>query len=165
MADGINETSVNVDIPTLDPGLNQILEIADPRDVQLKHFLITVQMFRNLLKQDEKMSAQLDALTQQVSQNTTVIESAITLIDGFSKRLSDGIAAAQAGDLSKLTDLQTELAAEDAKLAAAVAANTPDTGSPAAPNSTPTDAPAASDPTASTTVTASATGTPTPSGS
>lgn len=148
-------------------------------DPSLEHLAVSIEALRNvqsiaatLANLEKVMSEQMDALAQQVSQNTTVVESAIALINGFSQRLSDGIAAAQAGDLSKLTDLETELATEDQKLAQAVADNTQATTSTAtssAPSATPTDAPsapaasdpaqpAASDPTA----TASASAAPSP---
>lgn len=70
--------------------------------------------------------ASLDALTAQVTANTTVVESALTLINGFSVAL-----AAAGTDPAKLADLATQLKSEDDKLAAAVAANTP--AAPAAP--------------------------------
>lgn len=149
MADTISIPAI---VPPLDPDLAAIAGLGV--DESTKHLLIETQLSRDtqrtlnaILSLETKMSAQLDALTAQVSQNTTVIESAITLITGFSQRLNDGIAAAQAGDLSKLTDLQTELASEDQKLAAAVAANTqqvapPDQTAPASP-AAPAPSPAA----------------------
>lgn len=62
----------------------------------------------------------LTALTAQVTANTTVIESALTLINGFAAQL-----AAAGTDPVALKALQDQLAAEDTKLADAVAANTP----------------------------------------
>lgn len=64
--------------------------------------------------------ASLDALTSQVEANTTVIESALTLIQG----LHDALVAAGT-DPVKLAELVDQLKNEDEKLAAAVAANTP----------------------------------------
>jgi len=64
--------------------------------------------------------ALLDALTAQVTANTTVIESALTLINGFAAQL-----AAAGTDPAALAALQASLKSEDDKLAAAVAANTP----------------------------------------
>lgn len=63
------------------------------------------------------MSAQLDALTTQIASNTTVIESAITLIAGLRQQIIDA-----GTDPAKLQALTDALAAEDTKLAAAVAA-------------------------------------------
>lgn len=64
------------------------------------------------------MSAQLDSLTAQVSANTDVIESAVTLIAGLRQQIIDA-----GTDPAKLQALTDSLAAEDAKLAAAVAQN------------------------------------------
>lgn len=71
-------------------------------------------------------------LTNEVANDTTVIQSAITLINGFAQRLAEAIAAALAAgaseaQLQSLTDLKTGLAANDQALADAVAANTPAT--------------------------------------
>ncbi len=66
--------------------------------------------------------AALDALTAQVAANTSVIESALTLIQG----LADALKAAGTDPVA-LAALQSALEAEDTKLAAAVAANTPPT--------------------------------------
>lgn len=71
--------------------------------------------------------AAIDDLTTQVAANTTVIGSALTLIQGLAAAL-----AAAGTDPAKLSALQTQLAASDTALAAAVAANTP-----AAPPATP----------------------------
>ena len=71
------------------------------------------------------MSAQLDALTAQVTQNTTVEASAVTLINGIAAQISSAVAAAQAGDATALATLATELQTSATALAAAVAANTP----------------------------------------
>ena len=59
-----------------------------------------------------------------------VEKSALALIQGFSQRLADAIAAAQAAgatpvELQALTDLGTTLKANDDELAAAVSQNTP----------------------------------------
>jgi len=73
------------------------------------------------------MSAAMDALTAQVAQNTSVISSALTLIQGFAAQL-----AAAGTDPAALAALQASLQQSDDALAAAVAANTP-----AAPPATP----------------------------
>lgn len=67
-----------------------------------------------------EMSAELDALTAQVSANTDVIESALSLIQGLKAALD-----AAGTDPAKLKALSDSLASEDQKLADAVAANTP----------------------------------------
>src|SRR5438309_1709893 len=68
----------------------------------------------------ETLMAAIDDLTAQVTTNTSVIESAITLIQNI-KALLD----AAGTDPAKLAALSATLASEDDKLAAAVAANTP----------------------------------------
>lgn len=76
------------------------------------------------IQENQEMQG-IASLTAQVSQNTTVIGSAKTLIEGFNKRLNDAIEAAQTGDNSALLALSAEIKASDDALAAAVAANTP----------------------------------------
>ena len=71
--------------------------------------------------------AAIDDLTTQVTANTTVIGSALTLIQGLAAQL-----AAAGTDPAKLAALQQQLATSDQALANAVATNTP-----AAPPATP----------------------------
>ena len=71
-----------------------------------------------------QMSGELDALKASVANNTTVIGSAITLLQGLKAKLDEAIAS---GDPAALTALSTELGATDQALADAVAANTPAT--------------------------------------
>jgi len=73
------------------------------------------------------MSAQMDALITAVSRNNTVVESAITLLDGLKTALDQAIAS---GDPAAIQAVSDSLTAESDKLAAAVAANTP--GAPTA---------------------------------
>ena len=80
------------------------------------------RIVRNLLAKETEMAGELAALQAQVAANTDVIESAITLIQGIKAALDAAIAA---GNPQALADLSAALGAEDAKLAAAVAANTP----------------------------------------
>jgi hypothetical protein len=70
----------------------------------------------------EQMAGELDALKKSVADNTTVIGSAITLIQGLKQKLDDAIAS---GDPAALTALSAELGAQDQALADTVAANTP----------------------------------------
>lgn len=74
------------------------------------------------------MSAELDALTAEVANNTVVTQSAITLINNIAAQL-----AAAGTDPVKLQSLHDTLVANDAALAAAVAANT----TPPAPTPAP----------------------------
>ncbi|HXI77937.1 MAG TPA: hypothetical protein VNH21_12415 [Steroidobacteraceae bacterium] len=66
------------------------------------------------------MSAQMDALTAQVAASRTVIDSAVTLINGIADRI-----AAAGVDPAALDALTTDLKAETDSLSTAVAANTP----------------------------------------
>ncbi len=81
----------------------------------------------------------IDDLTAQVGATTTVIDSAVALINGIQTRIDDAVKAAIANgataeQLAPLADLSTTLKNEDDKLAAAVAANTPAAApAPAAP--------------------------------
>jgi hypothetical protein len=66
------------------------------------------------------MSAELDQLTSQVHANTSVVQSAVALINGISNRIK-----AAGADPAALQALTAELDQQDQALAAAVAANTP----------------------------------------
>lgn len=65
--------------------------------------------------------ALLDALKAQVAENSSVIESALALIQGIAGRLDEALADDDPDALQALVD---ELKAKDEALAAAVAANT-----------------------------------------
>lgn len=78
----------------------------------------------------QEIQARLDKLTADVQAETTANASAITLINGFSQRLTDAIAAAQAAgatpeQLAALDDLSGAIEQNSAQLATAVTANTP----------------------------------------
>ncbi len=85
---------------------------------------------RHILERFETMSADLSQLKDAVAANSTVIGSAVTLIQGFGAKLQAAIdAGADPADLQALAD---ELKTQDEALAGAVAANTPaDTTVPA----------------------------------
>jgi len=76
------------------------------------------------------MSKELDALTASVAAEDTVIDSAVTLIQGFSAQL-----AAAGTDPAKLTALKSDIDAKTQALATAVAQNVP--APPANPPATP----------------------------
>lgn len=75
-----------------------------------------------LLTLEEKMSAELDALTAQVKANTDAEQSAVVLLGGLKKALDDAIAT---GNPAALTKLSSDLGASQQNLAAAILANTP----------------------------------------
>src|ERR1700722_463555 len=71
------------------------------------------------------MSTQLTALQAQVAQNTSVEQSAVTLINGLASQLAAAIAAQNNGTPWALPALQSELASRATAPAAAIRANTP----------------------------------------
>ncbi len=90
---------------------------------------IIQQQERELIKM-AKLDDAITALTAEVSKDTTVIASAITLIKGIAAQIQAAVDAALAAgatpaQLKALTDLQASVAANDTALAAAVAAGTP----------------------------------------
>ena len=78
-----------------------------------------------ILEGVKSMSTQLTALQAQVAQNTSVEQSAATLINGLASQLAAAIAAQNNGDTAALPALQSELASSATALAAAITANTP----------------------------------------
>lgn len=85
--------------------------------------LVELYIIRKLRKIERKlniMAGEIDTLTAQVTSNTDVIESAITLIGNIHDLL-----VAAGTDATKLQALSDTLNTEDAKLAAAITANTP----------------------------------------
>lgn len=80
-----------------------------------------------IAKEIRTMSTQLAALQAQVAENTTVIGSALTLIQGLRAQLD-----AAGTDPAALAALSASLKATDDALAAAVAANTTAAPTPAA---------------------------------
>jgi hypothetical protein len=77
------------------------------------------ETLKQVLKEQTKMSAELDALTAQVKINTDVEESAIVLINGLAAQI-----LALKTDPVALTALAASLKTEADSLGAAVAANT-----------------------------------------
>ena len=73
-----------------------------------------------ILERLTHMSAELDALTAQVKANSSLLDSATTLINGIAARIT-----AAGTDPAALKALTDELKAKDDALAAAVTANTP----------------------------------------
>jgi hypothetical protein len=79
--------------------------------------------FTHLLAEILKMSAQLDALISAVAANTTITESAITLLTGLHAKLLELLA--NGIDPVAVQQLADDLSAETQKLADAITANTP----------------------------------------
>ena len=81
------------------------------------------------LKEEMKlMKISLDNLIAAVTDETTVVKSAVVLIDGLEQKVNDLSAtlADQPAVQAKVDELATAISASKAELAAAVAANTPD---------------------------------------
>lgn len=95
----------------------------------LNRILLTLNLQTALtlsaLNGDQIMSAKLDDLKADVAAETSVVNSAITLLGGIAARIDAAVTAARAGDDQALSALSTEVKAETAALAEAVAANTP----------------------------------------
>ncbi len=98
------------------------LEISFLNPFRIKVETVTPTEFGEVKQILTNMSQQLDELKAKVAANTTVIGSAITLIQGLKQKLDDAIAS---GDPAALEALSTELGTTDQALAAAVEANTP----------------------------------------
>jgi hypothetical protein len=98
--------------------------------VEEKLEAILSAVYKLLQKETYFMSTQsdaMDALEKSVARNTSVTASALTLIQGFSAQLT-----AAGTDPAKLAALKAAIDAADDALAAAVPANTPVAGTPAA---------------------------------
>lgn len=81
----------------------------------------------NDIKQEvHTMAGELDTLTKQVASSITIQDSAIQLLQGLKASLDAAIAALNSGDNgAALLTLSQNLATEQGKMAAAIAANTP----------------------------------------
>ena len=81
---------------------------------------VIVNQNRRERVRDENMSAQLDQLKAKVARNTTVAQSAVTLIKGLAQQIRDN-----ADDPAAMAALADELDATDTDLGNAVTENTP----------------------------------------
>jgi len=84
-----------------------------------------LELERASRKQEIEMSKELDDLTAQVAANSTVVGSAIALINGIADRIT-----AAGVDVAKLQALTDELRTQDEALGTAVVSNTPVTPTP-----------------------------------
>lgn len=101
--------------------------------IQNQHLIFN--LLKMAIKGEQRMSAELDALTAEVARNTSVEASAAALIQGIADQLAAAIAAG--ADPAALTALTQQLSGSADALAAAVAANTP---APAPVETPPADA-------------------------
>jgi peptidoglycan hydrolase CwlO-like protein len=88
-----------------------------PGDDELRRLSGLIESLRGEI---HHMAGELDALTREVAENKSVMESAATLLTNLSAQIR-----ALATDPAKLQALADSLDANSAALAAAVAANTP----------------------------------------
>jgi len=66
------------------------------------------------------MSAELDRLTQEVQQNSSAVDSIITLVNGLAEQIRNSV-----NDPAALNQLADDLDAQQGRISAAVTANTP----------------------------------------
>lgn len=78
------------------------------------------ERLKQILGKLNKMSAELENLTNEVAETSTVVDSAITLIEGLAAQIRD-----LSDDPTALIALAADLDAKTNALAAAVSANTP----------------------------------------
>lgn len=69
--------------------------------------------------------ANFDELNAEVTNLTSVVDSAVALINGIAAKIDAAVAANDAGDNSQLAGLAASVRAQATALADAVAANTP----------------------------------------
>jgi len=102
-------------------------------ETEVLHRLTRIELLlRREIQNEEIMSKEMDDLQTSVSRNTSVVSSALTLIQGFSAQL-----AAAGTDPTKLAALKKSLDDSDDSLAAAVAANTVSATPPPPSNTMP----------------------------
>lgn len=92
-------------------------------------------LLHKILERITTMSAALDRLTQEVAENRTAVDSAITLIGGLADQIRE-----LKDDPAALEALANELEQQQADIGAAVTANTPSEGG-GEPTEEPTEEP------------------------
>lgn len=97
------------------------VHIHDDRTTEEKLDLI-LRLLGRVIRKENEMAGELDALTAQVARNTEVEASALVLIRGIAAQLAAAIAS---GDPIRLTSLSATLSASADALAAAILENTP----------------------------------------
>jgi hypothetical protein len=70
------------------------------------------------------MADDFSGLESEVANLTSVVDSAVALINGIAAKIDAAVAASDAGDNTKLTALSASIKGEADALAAAVASNT-----------------------------------------
>jgi hypothetical protein len=80
-------------------------------------------LLQRLVQQEDRQMAAIDDVRSAVEQDTTVVGSAVTLLNGLTARINELIAAGN--NDPALAQLAADLSANNQALAEAVAANTP----------------------------------------
>lgn len=119
--------------------LNKRLDSQD--QTQARILALLTQFKQENQKNMAALDDQITALTNDVTQETTVEQSAITLINGIPALIANAVAQAQAAgatpaQLQALTDLGTKITASSAALGTAVTTNTPAAPAQTAPATT-----------------------------
>jgi hypothetical protein len=78
-------------------------------------------MLRELLEEEKKLMATIDDVQKEVDAQSTVIDSAVALLDGIHQQLADAVAS---GDPAAVDKVVSDLKSHTDALAAAVARNT-----------------------------------------
>lgn len=107
----------------------------------IQHKLVNLQAsVTKIQAQEDKTMAALDDLTAQVTANTNLEQSAVTLIEGIAAQLQTAL---NNNDTPALQALTQHLSNSAAALGAAITANTPATPTPAPDPNAPTPTPQA----------------------
>ena len=85
---------------------------------------IMIGLLKQLLKQENKMAIDLTTLTAEVTNNTTVTASVITLVNNLAKQIAAIPPSNDPATQAALDALRATLTTNDAAIAAAVTANT-----------------------------------------
>ncbi len=103
------------------------INVVHGADESLKTLINSIKL--EIKQMADSLQAALDELTQDVAELTSVDQSAVALIQGFSARLDAAVAAAQAAgatpaQLASFTDLNAQVKQRTTELASAVSAGT-----------------------------------------
>jgi hypothetical protein len=98
---------------------NNLMQLLYSMQSQLTHLQTSIN---TVLTQERNTMAALDDLQAQVQANTNLEQSAVTLIQGLAKQITDAVSN---NDSSALQALASQLNSSAAALGAAITANTP----------------------------------------
>ncbi len=107
--------------PSLEQQVRGLSQKVDQANASLA---LILQLLHAQQTKGDIMSQEMDNLVASVAKNTSVIGSALTLIQGFSAQLAAAASGADAATKATLLQMKADIDAQDAALAAAVTANT-----------------------------------------